>query len=324
MRKLLISFVLGLTLTGCETLMPKKQVSVVPVWVLSAPADSREWFWGIGEGPDLDTAKRAALKDVAAKLRVSISGQLESRVRVDNNKVDRQGSTRITAEVQKTEFSHFAVEKTAQSGNGFFVLVKVDRLAFTRDLKTKLTDLDARIQSVTVGLNRKTPLERFVVLRGLQPSLEKAIGYTQLLMGAESGGDGAARLGHYESLQLHARQAITGLVFQIQAPPDDGDLVEAMGTFLNENGIRTTRVRGGNILAISSHTRVDEIYGSKMLKLKVTISLQDDQGRALASRDYSVSGSSAHDYRAARQNAIVKWVAAMREAGPVASLGFAE
>ncbi len=325
MRNLLICLMLVVPLAGCGTLLPKKQSGAVPAWVLSPPADSREWFWGVGEGPELDAAKGAGLKDIAARLRVSISGQLDSQVTVDNGKVDRQARTRISEQVQKTEFSHYVVEKTAQSADGFFVLVKLDRQAFIRDLKDRLGVLDAHIQRMAAGLGRQTPLERFVSLRRIQPDLEAATAYAQLLVGAEAGGMGAARLREYEALRQQARQAATALVFHIQARPEDQDLAEAVGTFLNESGIRVESGQGGgNSLAISSGAFADEIYGSKLVRLKVTLSVRDDGGRALASRNYEVSGSSAYDYPGARKSALRKLLAAMREAGPAAALGFAE
>jgi hypothetical protein len=329
MRKFLILLMFLVPLAACDGMLPKKQPAV-PAWVLAPPNDSREWFWGVGEGQDLDAAKRAGLKDIAAKLRVSISGQLDSHVTVDNNKVDRQAHTRISEEVQKTEFSNYVVDKTAQSANGFFVLVKVDRLAFVRDLKAKLANLDATIQPVANALDSKTPLERFIALRRLQPGLDKGVGYAQLLIGAESansgGGDGAAHLRNYESLRQQAKQALSGVVFQIQAHAEDADLAAAVATWLNESGIRTDpgQTRGGNLLAISSSSRNDEIYGSKMTKLTASLRVSDDQGRILASREFTSSGSSRYDYRGARQNAIQKMVTAMREAGPVTGLGFAE
>ncbi len=325
MRKFLILLTLLLPLAACNGMLPKKQ-TVVPSWVLTSPNDSHEWFWGVGEGQDLDTAKRAGLKDIAGKLRVSISGQLDSSVTVDNNKVDRQAHTRISEEVQKTEFSNYVVDKTAQSADGFYVLVKVDRQAFVHDLKNKLANLDANIQPVAAALDSKTPLERFIALRRLQPGLDKGVGYAQLLIGADAGDDGAAHLRNYESLQQQAKQALTGVVFQIQARPEDADLAAAMATWLNASGIRTdqSQARGSNLLAISSSSRNDQIYDSKLTKLMVTLRVSDDQGRTLASREFTVSGTSAYDYRGARQNAIQKLVTTMREAGPVASLGFTE
>jgi hypothetical protein len=324
------------SLGGCGNLLPERGKSsqknqAVPAWVLSAPLDSREWFWGVGEGPELDTAKRAALKDIAAKLRVSISGQLESQVTVDNNKVDRQARTRISEEVQKTEFSNYVVDKTAQAANGFYVLVKVDRQAFIRDLKSKLNDLDARMQPVKLGLDKQSPLERFMALRRLQPALEQGVGYAQLLIGAEPGGEGAVRLRNYQAMQEQVKQAPTQLVFALQNKPEDADLADAVGGYLNEMGIRTQRGQsgqreqdGGNVLSISSQSRMDQIYGSKMVKLQVLLSVRDDAGRALAGREYAVSGSSTYDFAGARQSAIQKLLASLRAAGPAASLGFAD
>ena len=160
----------------------------------------------------------------------------------------------------------------------------------------------------------------------LQPGLDKGVGYAQLLIGADAGDDGAAHLRNYESLQQQAKQALTGVVFQIQARPEDADLAAAMATWLNASGIRTdqSQARGSNLLAISSSSRNDQIYDSKLTKLMVTLRVSDDQGRTLASREFTVSGTSAYDYRGARQNAIQKLVTTMREAGPVASLGFTE
>lgn len=324
MRNLLLCLILAIPLLGCEGLLPKRADKAAPGWVLATPLDSREWLWGVGEGPDLDTAKRAALKDIAAKLRVSISGQLSSQVSVNNNNVDRQASSRILEEVQKTEFSHYIVDKTAQSAHGFFVLVKVDRQAFIQDVSQKLSNLESRLRQASEGLSQKTAMERFVALHGMKPDLEKATGYAQLLIAAETDGRNTARLRDLESLQQQARQAPADLVFLIQARPDDADLAAAITTLLNESGIRTSQTGSGNILSIAGSSRTDVLYGSKLLKLRTTLNVQDDHGRILASRDYETSGASTYDFRGARQNAILKLMAAMREAGPVRSLGFSE
>lgn len=326
MRKLLICLMFLAPLAGCVSILPKKSAPAAPAWVLAAPADSREWFWGVGEGPDLDAAKRGALKDIAARLRVSISGQLDSQMTVTNNQVDRQSRSRIYEEVQKTEFSNYVIDKTAQSENGFFVLAKVDRQAFIRDLKNKLGNVNGRIQPISATLDTKTPLERFVALRRIQPDLDQATGYAQLLIGAEPGGEGSGHLRNYESLQQRSREALAGLVFEIQTRIDDQDLAAAMTAYLNENGIRTelNRSGDGNILSMTSSTQSDVLYGSKLVKLNILLNVKDDQGRTLASRDYTVTGASSYDHRAARQNALQKWINGMREAGPVTGLGFSE
>ena len=324
MRKIIFVSLVSLFLGGCETIIPKTEVANAPQWLLNPPADSHETWWGVGEGQDRDVAKRAALKDVAAKLKVSISGKLESQVTDNNGRVDRQARNRISEEVQKTEFSNYTIEKTAQSGSHFYVLAKVDRQAFIRDAKAKLDAFDATIQQATSGLEKKSSIERFVSLRRLGPTLEKAVAQAQLLMGAEIGGSGLARLNRYQNLQQQTSDAATGLAFRLQSKRDDNDIAAAVATYLNESGMRAdaSPSSGGNILAISSTNRQDEIYGNKFVKLNVTLSVKDDRGQSIASRDFEVSGSSRYDFSAARQAAVQNLQTALREAGPIAGLGF--
>ncbi|MDH4189712.1 MAG: LPP20 family lipoprotein, partial [Betaproteobacteria bacterium] len=68
----------------------------------SPPADTAALYYGIGEGPDLDSAKRAALRDVAAKLRVSIRATTDTQVTVANDVADRFSRSRVSEEVRNT------------------------------------------------------------------------------------------------------------------------------------------------------------------------------------------------------------------------------
>ncbi|MEY4413740.1 MAG: lipoprotein, partial [Pseudomonadota bacterium] len=44
-----------------------------PGWAVEPPRDDAQWLWGVGSGPGLDEARRAALRQVAAHLRSTIS-----------------------------------------------------------------------------------------------------------------------------------------------------------------------------------------------------------------------------------------------------------
>jgi hypothetical protein len=61
-----------------------------------------------------------------------------------------------------------------------------------------------------------------------------------------------------------------------------------------------------------------------MMKMAVRVSVQDEQGRDVANREHIVSGSSRFDFQGARQTAVKNLATAMRKAGPMAALGFAE
>lgn len=317
--------VLGL-LGGCLSMGPTRDAGPAPEWVLNPPPDTGTAWYGVGEGVDREIARRAALKDVATKLRVSISGRIDSQVTDTNGKVDRQARSRLSEEVQKTEFRNFSVEQTAQGGKGFYVLVKVDRQAFMGDIRAKLDPLDATIEQSVASLEKASPLERFIGLRRLLPTLDSASAQAQLLVGAENGGSGLAKLKRYQAVQQKVDEAPAGLVFQLQAKPQDADIADAVGTFMNENRMRavTTAGGGGNVLVVTAVNREDELYGSKVVKLNVNLNIRDDRGQSLASRDHEVSGTSRYDYKAARQNAVQALLAALREEGLIAGLGFGQ
>ena len=167
MRKSVLGGLVLLALLGggCASIGGLTGGSAAPAWVLQPPADTAEAWWGVGEGRDRDAAKGAALRDVAARLRVGISGKLDTQVSETNGKVDRRASARVSEEVARTEFRNYTIEQTAQSGKLVHVLVKVDRRAFVTDVRAAIEPLDAAIRQGTANLDAASPIERFVTLR---------------------------------------------------------------------------------------------------------------------------------------------------------------
>ena len=327
MRKSVLGGLVLLALLGggCASIGGLTGGSAAPAWVLQPPADTAEAWWGVGEGRDRDAAKGAALRDVAARLRVGISGKLDTQVSETNGKVDRRASARVSEEVARTEFRNYTIEQTAQSGKLVHVLVKVDRRAFVTDVRAAIEPLDAAIRQGTANLDSASPIERFVTLRKLGPTLDKASAQAQLLVGAENGGKGLALLDRYRTLQQQTTDAASALVFKLDAKPRDADIATAVGTLMNENGMRADASASatGTVVAITSAGREDEMSGSKLVKLDVTLAVRDDRGQSVATRTYQVSGASRLDHGVARQNAIRSLLEAMRAEGPVAALGFA-
>lgn len=131
-------------------------------------------MWGIGEGADLESAKRAALKSIAAQLHVAISAQLEARVTVSGGSVDRYAKTRVAEDVQRTEFKNYTVEKSVPSKQGFYVLISVDRRAFIAEAEQKLLAAETEINQRLAGVEAKNPIERFIAQQKALPLPPKA------------------------------------------------------------------------------------------------------------------------------------------------------
>lgn len=298
-----------------------------PAWVQNPPKDTQDWYWGVGEGENLETAKRVALKDIAAKLRVSISGNMESRLSVQNEFVDRTARSKISEDVQKTEFTNHTLEKTAPATHGVFALVKVDRRAFVRETQTKFESANKLAMDATRDLAKKTPIEQFTTLRSALPNVNSAISLGELLRVADSGFNFAPALSHLEMLQDKAAKAANNLVFALQFKPGDEDIAQVLTRFLNDGGMRVanpSEKASALSINISSNAREQILFGSKSLRLQVNLNVQDERKINLAAKQYQINGNSMSDFAGARQDAMRALTAAMKNAGATAALGFKE
>lgn len=327
LRKLLSVSVVAasilLLVSGCAVQPVRSQVAptTLPVWVTQPPKDDSATLWGVGEGPDLESAKRSALKDVAAKLRVSISAQLESRTTVSNQSVDRYARTRVSEDVQRTEFRNHALEKSVSSSQGFYALVRVDRQAFVADAVQKLAAAEKEISTLLSNIETAPPVERFVAQQKALPWLEKAVVSSQILVTVDTSFD-CNRLQKHESTLHKAKNSANELVFEIKAGSDSQDVSQAVRGFLNDTGVRIGK--GGAPLIIESSSTQDVIFGSKTVKLQVGLNVLDAKGRTLTTREFISNGSSVNDFRAARQAAIKNFGEKLRTEGPVTALGFSQ
>jgi hypothetical protein len=256
---------------------------------------------------------------MAARLRVSISGQVESRVTESRGSVDRFARTRLIEDVQRTEFKNYRLEKSAHAGQSFYALVSVNRRVFIAEAEQRLAAAETEIAKRLSGSADGNAIEKFIALQKALPWIEKAVDSSQLLSAADSGFD-TNRLVKHEAELSNAKTAAGELIFDIQAKSDSRDVANILRTFLNESGMRTGG--GGTTLLVDTAAMQDTIYGAHAVQLRINLSVLDAQKRNLASKEFIAHGSSMTNHPMARQAALKKLGEQLREAGPLAALGF--
>lgn len=318
---------IGLLLAATLAL-PACAADKLPGWMSNPPADDGQSWYGTGEGPDLEAARRLALRNVASKLRATIAGQVSNTTSVSSSGGKEQVNVRalsaVTEEVAKTDFTRFEVVQSAKGGQGVYALVKVDRPAFIADTRNQLQVVDKPVKEAEAALGLLSTLDQFLSLRRLKKQIEDGARLSMLLQGAGAEEEGRAGVRRFGGLMQTASDLSSKLSFELRAPAADADLATALAAFLSEQGMRsaTGRTPGANPLTLSADARQDEIFGNKMVKLKVRLAVLDDQGRAAATREYELPGSSRYDFKGAREDAVRKFTEQLRKAGPVAALGF--
>ena len=290
-------------------------------WVLNPPSDSITEYWGVGEGYDLDTARRTALRAVASKLRVSVSGSMQSQTSVRNDTVDRTAQSRVSEVVQETEFTNVTVEKSSKFQDGFYVLVKVDRRAFVKETQTKFDDLTRLVDQSLADFEKKSPLDQFQNLQHSLPNIEKAIAYGQLLRVADHAFTDGFKITRLEKSRQQAAMAATKLVISLEYAPQDADIARAITDFLNSNGIRVSPTEKDLVLKIESSYKQELLFGNKSHQLQVALQLWNGQMQNVASKQYKVNGNSLDNFESARQDAVRRLGQSMKSAGASAGLG---
>lgn len=313
------------SLAGCLGSAPKPVANnAPPPWVINPPADTAESYFGVGEGFDLAAAKRAALKDIAARFRVVVAGTVSSRTSVHNDQVNRSAVSTVSEEVQKTEFKNHTLLKSAASPQGVYALVRVDRADFVAETREKLDRLYAQIQAAVTGLSARPVLEQFTTLQRLRPTLQNAQALYQLLGQADQNATDRSRAAEVDRWLAQVESSASALVIALRNRREDADVASTLTSFLTDNGIRVTErpEQAVGTLELTVAQRNDEIQGSKLVKLTVNTVLRDLSGRVVASQERVQSGASVSDHGQARRQAITRLQQSLREAGPVAGLGF--
>ena len=306
-------------LSACSTLSPKH---TPPDWVLNPPQDSADSFWGVGEGFDLESAKRTALKDVAARLRVTISATLDSQLTVNNDSVNRSARNRVSEVVQKTEFSRFKVEQTALSPNGLYALVKVDRRVFIQEYRFKYDNLQLAIQALLGDVAQQRPVQRYQSQRKAAELAEEAMAIAHILRVADPGFSSVEAIRSLKQIQEDAQAAAAQLVFVLRCQAEDADIAQQLSALMSSQGMRVaTRSAQGLLLTIRNHEQQTSVFGNFNTRLQIVLNLQDDLLQTIAVKEYNLSGNALDNFASARKNALRQLSQTMQEVGVVQALG---
>jgi len=279
-------------------------------------------FYGVGDGHDLDDARRAALRDVAAKLRVSISATTDAQVTVSNDLVDRLSRSKVSEEVRKTTFAKHQLEKSEAHSGGVYALVSVDREMLVAETKSRLEEKDRALRAGLDSARGLAGLERLRLASQLKPLTEDLADLLSLMNSASPGFAREPYSKRVEAARRLNEEAIRSLTFRLQYRPADEDVANLLRQMISESEYRIVEgTQAAGIVHVSTESRVQVIYGSVLVRLSVHVALRSDKGSVLSQKEYQAEGSSSGDRSAARQSALRKLASELKTRGTAAVLG---
>jgi hypothetical protein len=314
---------LACLLAACVTgggLLPER--ASAPDWVQKPPADTAALYYGVGEGSDLESARRTALRDVAAKLRVSVSSTVDSQVTVANAAADRFSRTRISEEVRKTTFSKHQLERSEKSGGSVFALVSVDRSLLASETRHRLDEIGRAVRQALSGARGAQGLERLRLAGQARAQADEGNDLLSLLAAASPGFDRDPYARDFEAARGLHDDTRRSLGFRLQHRPADEDVAALLRKSMSEAGLRLQESGAAPaVVAVTVEPHEQTIYNSVIVRLKVGLSLRNERGGVFAQKEFTVEGSSASDRALARQAAIRKLAAEFNARGAAAAIG---
>ncbi len=302
------------------------QAQNLPSWFTSPPPDTAEAWFAVGEGPDPEAARRMALRAVAARMRTAIEGKVTSDVTDANGRVTRRDSVKVSEEVLKTEFTKVDIVNTARTSQGVMVQVRVDRPAFVRDTQAQLEVASKPVLEAEAAVQNASTLDQYLALKRVLPDIEKAANLGLLLVGAGDEAGGRQTFARFTALKQRTEGLATRMVFEVRAKPEDADIVKVVAGALADRGMRsaTRATPGAAVLTVDSTVREVTLGNDKMVRLVVRFSVTDDQGRAVASKEHPLAGSSRFDHKGAREAAVTALSNTLKRNTSLAPFGFQE
>ncbi len=298
----------SLGLSACLASAPKFE-NKQPEWLVQPPADTAEAYYGLGEGVDLAAAKRSALRDIAGKIRVTVSGRIDNATVEHNGQVSRTARSALSEEVQKTEFKNYTLVNSVPHAQGVYALVKVDRTEFLKDVRERIARASEKIKSAMLGFDKKPVLEQFTILQNASPSILQSQALYQILGANEYTEEDRARKAEVDALAIMVENFAAKLLFFFKGRREDQDAIGALSNFITDKGMRVVdrADQANSFVEVSTNQRLEVFPPDKMVQLNITLTTRDAQQRMVAGRDYTISGASVTNHATARQQAVLKF-----------------
>jgi len=156
----------------------------IPDWFYSPPK-SEKYFYGAGEGMNIEEAKAGALNFIAGEINTAVSSEFSKNEGYSNNngKKDfyKSVKNKVKTEVKKINFTNIEIMKTLKVNNKIYLLVRIDKQKLFNSLKTKFDLLDAQIDNEVKTSQKYSKLDQLITLNKIESKIQKALSLASIL-----------------------------------------------------------------------------------------------------------------------------------------------
>jgi hypothetical protein len=243
----------------------------IPNWFF-LPPKSQNYFYGAGEGRNLNEAKNSALNYIASEIQTTISSQYSKTVYYSkksdfSNNFYQKAKNNIKAVVSKITFSNIEIIKIVKVNNKIYILLRVNKKELFRNLKTKFEILDAKIDAKIKTNQKYSLLEQLIILNKLTPKIKDALNEISILSTLNSKFNIKPYIKKYNTYIEKKNKIYHNLTFSIS---DNNLFAQKLIEVMNENNYKIN-INSNIKIRVIPNIRYSTPYGISVIKATIQI-----------------------------------------------------
>jgi len=262
----------------------------IPDWFYSPPK-SQKYFYGAGEGRNVDEAKNSALNYIASEIQTAISSEFSKTLSYsksgDSSSFYESAKQNINAEVAKISFSNIEILKTVKVDNDIYILLRVSKKELFRNLKTKFEMLDNKIDSEIKTSENYSLLDQLITLNKLTPKIASALNQAMILASLNPNFDATKYAKKYNSYIAKKSSIYHKLSFEVTS---NNQFAKKLIEVMNENEYKVSNNSNVQIRVIPN-IRYSTPMGMSVARGTINIQVLAN-GKILKSTSLEVKGIS--------------------------------
>ena len=258
---------------------PKK---MMPVWITAPlPSDNEKFMYGMSIEADRDSAIKAALSDMIAKLGTTIESSYESNQEVQGAYSKSVIKSQIKSGVSKIKINNYKVIKSHKvSYREFAVMIETDKQKLVAGLKDNLKTEKKNIIQKYNSLKGSDALTRYNTKKELAQEASKLISEILIISDLDKSFDKQSNLDFVSKKQKQFIAESKRLKFFVSGNKKSTKFVDGIKNYLAQNGYNVTNLKK-NAVCIKINT-TDNIIRSGFIGiavLTVNVSVFDKKQR---------------------------------------------
>jgi len=318
-KKLLPLFFLSM-LTACQS-------TKNPEWYDQPQVNNTEYIFAVGEGRNLNQAKKSALNNINATLWTQVDSSFsmkDSNTNI-NDKSYTYGSVNnhVNAKTSSVTFSGVEYTNIDNQNNIYFAQARIKKDVIIKQLKSDISNVNQKSKRLMDELKHQDPLSWWLMNREASSNLEY-VNVRTAMLGAISPKDDVSAP-YVLALTEQVSKIKSQLLIKIQPSKHDKKGAQYLVEKLSAQGISTTFKNTRSVthtLRLTTELR-QSVMMSAYISTKITsLQLLNKKGNVVASNEMISTGNSMSNYKISKEGAERHFSAQMDQDGLWKSLGF--